>query len=165
MGFEDCYEVSNEGNVRSLPRTTSQKLNLLKQNMSNRYLAVGLCKNGQVKQKRIHVLVAEAFLPNPTNKPIVEHLNDIRTDNKLGNLRWATQKENLNTARSFGSMVPPPRHVGESHPGAKLTEEQVMEIRSLRENTGLPYYKIGELFGVATQTVFQIIKRHAWKHI
>ena len=59
------------------------------------YMQVGLCKNGKKKMFRVHRLLATAFIPNPENKTHVDHINGIRDDNRLENLRWATHSENL----------------------------------------------------------------------
>ena len=63
---------------------------------SNGYRTVFLSKNKERKLKKIHRLIAEAFIPNPENKPCIDHINTIRHDNRIENLRWATYKENGN---------------------------------------------------------------------
>ena len=82
--FEN-YSVSNLGNVKN-----NDTNKILKQNNSHGYQLVHL--NG--KYLRVHRLVAEAFIPNPENKSCVDHKNNIRDDNRIDNLRWATIKEN-----------------------------------------------------------------------
>ena len=62
----------------------------------NGYIAVNLSKEGKTKHFYVHRLVIEAFLPNPENKEHVDHINTIRDDNRLCNLRWVTRKENAN---------------------------------------------------------------------
>lgn len=103
--YEGLYEVSNMGRVRSLDRgnidSTGRKQHfkgmILKQGKDNsNYLVVVLSKNGKTKTFRVHRLVAEAFIPNPENKPCVDHINTIRTENEVANLRWATYEENNN---------------------------------------------------------------------
>ena len=58
------------------------------------YHQVGLCRDGKQKKFKVHRLVAQAFIPNPDNKPEVDHINRIRHDNRLENLRWVTSLEN-----------------------------------------------------------------------
>ena len=82
--FEN-YSVSNIGNVK-----TNDTNEIIKQYNYHGYKLVHL--NG--KSFRVHRLVTEAFIPNPKNKPCVDHKNNIRDDNSIDNLRWATIKEN-----------------------------------------------------------------------
>ena len=91
-GYEGKYMVSSLGRVRSVRKDV-----ILTPNTNNSgYMMVHLKNDGQRKCKRIHRLVAESFIPNPDNKPYVDHINGIQTDNCANNLRWCTCKENLN---------------------------------------------------------------------
>lgn len=100
-GFEGMYAVSNIGRVKALERTITnggkvqkRKEKILKPNYSQRYLCVILCKEGRTYPKLVHRLVAEAFIPNIENKPIVDHKDTNYRNNAVENLRWVTQKEN-----------------------------------------------------------------------
>ena len=103
VGFEGYYEVSNLGRVRSMERTIvcsdgkirkhkGVVLSMIKHNSG--YMEVKLFKDGVGTGFLIHRLVAFAFIPNPDNKPELDHINTIRTDNRVENLRWVTRKEN-----------------------------------------------------------------------
>ena len=91
-GFEGLYQISNQGRVFSVKKKIFIKLD---ENNQQGYQVVKLCKNGKRYKFRVHRLVAEAFIPNPENKPCVDHINTIRNDNRVENLRWVTYKENL----------------------------------------------------------------------
>ena len=98
-----CYQVSNYGRVKSLKRsvkrydgyTQSYSERILKCSMNKKgYQLVMLCKEGIIYPKTVHRLVAETFIPNPENKPNVDHLDTNTHNNKVDNLKWVTQKEN-----------------------------------------------------------------------
>ena len=89
--WEELYKVSNFGNVFS-----KYKNGNLKPRINNSgYYTVILCKNGEPKNKSIHRLVAEAFIPNPENKPYIDHIkHKEKLNNHVSNLRWSTPSEN-----------------------------------------------------------------------
>lgn len=91
-GYEGLYQVSNLGRVHSLYKN----LILKGSEDSWGYLQVKLYKNGIKSNKKMHRLVAQAFIPNPENKPEVNHIDEDKTNNKLSNLEWSTAKENSN---------------------------------------------------------------------
>lgn len=103
-GYEGLYEVSNKGNVRSLDRyvTNGKGYCLLKGKPkkvypnSKGYLITNLSKNNKVKQHYLHRLVADAFIPNPNDLPCIDHINTVKDDNKVENLKWCSCKENMN---------------------------------------------------------------------
>lgn len=108
-GYEGYYEVSNLGNVRALERIVcngriSHAKNVTKRKDNYGYYHVGLNKNGKETTRRIQILVAQAFIPNPDNKPFLDHINTIRTDNRVENLRWVTPKENYHNKLSKSKM-------------------------------------------------------------
>ena len=83
------YEVSDEGQIRN--SKTGRVLKLRKNHSG--YLRVGLHKNKKQKIHLVHRLVAEAWIPNPHNKPTVNHINENKEDNRVENLEWATYAE------------------------------------------------------------------------
>ena len=97
VGYEGLYEVSNLGKVKAIKWHRGNEEKEIKPYTTYKgYLRLRLCKNGKGKQFQIHRLVAEAFIPNPENKPYIDHINTDRTDNRVENLRWVTNKENCN---------------------------------------------------------------------
>ena len=88
-GYEGLYQVSNLGRVRSLRSNKIMKLMIW-----HGYAYVNFTINNVVNHKSVHRLVAETFIPNPQNKPCVDHINTIKNDNRVENLRWVTQGEN-----------------------------------------------------------------------
>lgn len=90
-GYEGLYQVSNMGRVKSLRRNI-----ILREGISRGYSVLNLSKNGNPLTKKVHRLVATAFIPNPNNYPIVNHKDENRTNNCVDNLEWCTQEYNLN---------------------------------------------------------------------
>ena len=101
IGFEGFYQIGNYGTVLSLDRINNNgkfvKGRILKHTLdTNGYEVVFLSQYNKKTTKRIHRLIAEAFIPNPYNKPCIDHINGIKTDNREDNLRWCTNRENIN---------------------------------------------------------------------
>lgn len=109
VGFEGLYQVSNLGRVKSLFR---YKVILKPYIDVWGYLVVNLYKNKKIFHIKIHRVVASAFIPNPDNKRCVDHIDTDKTNNKVSNLRWCTQKENCNNPTTL-------RHLSESLRGPK----------------------------------------------
>lgn len=115
-GYEELYQVSNLGNVKSLFFRRSKNPKLLKPNMYCGYLYVNLCKEGKRLLSSIHRLVAKAFIPNPNNYPVINHKDENKQNNKVDNLEWCTIKYNNN----YGTVK---ERLSKANKGRKFTQE------------------------------------------
>ena len=164
-GYEGLYQVSNLGNVKSLNRI-KHYVNGRKYTLNGRVLKGILVGNGyynivlcsSVKRKfYIHRLVAQSFIPNPKNKPEVNHINGIKTDNRVVNLEWSTRLENQRHAKEMGLG----NFCGEMSPTSKLKNEQVLEIR----NSKLKGTELSKLYNIGEMQISRIKNNKNWKHL
>ena len=160
-GYEGHYQISNYGNVRSLDRETINSIGAKRKRKgkvltpftnSTGYFYVTLSNGNSRKNKRLHCLVARAFLPNPKSKRTVNHINGKKGDNNLCNLEWATDSENHTHAFKTGLK----ELCGVAKRDRKLTNTQVLEIRKLIKQGGLMQKQIGEMFNVYRTTISNI---------
>jgi hypothetical protein len=110
--YEGYYEINKVGQIRGIDRLVVTNKGL--RNISSRYLKtrinndgyidVRLSKDGKTTTTFIHKLIAETFIPNPYKKKEVNHINGIKTDNRLENLEWVTHKENMIHAHKLGLL-------------------------------------------------------------
>lgn len=93
--YEDLYEVSDDGQVRSLCKRYGNETRILKQGLGSRgYLNVTLCRKGKQKTVNVHRLVATVFLENPQSFPCVNHKDQNKTNNSVSNLEWCSYYQN-----------------------------------------------------------------------
>jgi len=171
VGYEGTYEVSNQGRVKSLARYKKGKVGpcwheekMMKTPLHHSgYVHCALRRNGKSTSFTIHRLVALAHIPNPDNKPQVNHKDSNRANNHVSNLEWCTMSENMLHGYMHGNKKAYPRY-GEKNPACKLTEKQVKEIRELYKN-GKLLSQIGAIYNMCEGSVYNITSRKSWKHI
>lgn len=158
--YENLYQVSNKARVKSFLKG---KITILHQVLNNiGYLTVRLYKNGISKQFKIHRLVAEAFIPNPENKPEVDHIDGNKLNNRVENLRFVTSSENRQAAIKSGIIK-----TGSKHPNSKLTPDNVKYIRSNYKECD-PEFGANALaikFKVSIDTIYKVIKNAVYKDV
>jgi len=167
QNYENSYEISNLGNIRSLDRYLLRK-DGRKYLKKGKYLNPGKNTKGyyQVRLEggniyRVHRLVALAFIPNPLNLPQVNHKNGIKTDNRAENLEWCTNSQNQLHAYNNGLQKD---RSGENNSRAKLNNLLVVEIRDLYKS-GHEINDICDKFSESRQTIRNVIFGKTWKHI
>lgn len=129
-----------------------------------RYLVYLFRINNKYVYKPAHRLIAECYIPNPNNYPLVRHLNDDESDNRHSNLAWGTPSDNSRDAFNNGVFKNRSGPTGERHNCSILTEKIVLEIRS-DYCSGLSYKKVANKYNITISHAYNIIKRNAWRHI
>jgi hypothetical protein len=160
VGFEGLYQVSNLGNVKRLVSERVFEERLIGRSIDRYgYVKRVLSKNGNNNYFTEHRLVALAFIDNPLNKKTVNHINGIKIDNRVENLEWCTNEENMKHAIETGLKD----QKGIKHHKCKLTEEQVLEIRKIGYSQTRTF--LSKKYGVSRTNILGIIRGNFWKHI
>jgi hypothetical protein len=158
-GYDGLYFCNLNGEFFSYAKKTRKgirKMKTIKHNSAG-YLSIDLCKDGKVKKYLAHRLMAETFLDNPKNKEQVNHINGIKTDNRLENLEWSTRSENQKHSILIGLRTTN----GEKNSQSKLTEQDVLYIRNSKEKGSI----LAKKFNISHPTICDIIKHRSWTHI
>lgn len=174
--FEGLYEVSSFGRVKRVERVVEVKSKnqhseyvtkrtfkecLIKPVLYDGYYCVSLYKNRKMYLKKIHRLVAIAFLGK--SDLTVNHKNGIKTDNRIENLEFITAQENTAHAIRTGLR---PHYNGQNNPNSKLTEKDVLDIRFRKVNNELKNTVYTDYLDKISKSQFeQIWYNCSWKHI
>lgn len=164
------YFITQDGRVYSEKRKKWLKISLI-----DGYTYAYLCFQNKGKPIAIHRLVAQAYIPNPENKPCVNHINGIKSDNRIENLEWVTYSENNLHAYKTGLKMPVKHsnktkkkmsrmRTGECNPGSKITWEDVRGIRE-KYNQGCSRKDLSKFYNISLSTVRSIVNLKTWKEI
>lgn len=154
VGFEELYQVSSLGRIKSFKKKNEK---ILKPYLDkNGYTNIGFCRKTRSKRYLLHRIVAIAFIPNPDNLPQVNHKDGNKQNNAKNNLEWSTPSEN--TQHSYDTGLKPK---GSKHHNAKLTENQVLEIR---ESKSL-HRDLAEKYKVSSGLISNIKNRKKWIYL
>ena len=154
--YEGHYQASNLGRVKSFKLG---KERILKPRLDRHgYYHVVFSKSGKVKKNKIHRIVMLAFVGESDLQ--VNHINGIKTDNRLENLEYCTPSENVRHAFDTGLMTD---RKGENNNSAKLTRACVERIKY--EHQGMLQKDIAKIYGIDQSLVSLIRSGKAWKHI
>lgn len=174
VGYEGLYKVTNTGEIYSYQkqregysylakRKTSRlyKEIKMKQSFSNNYMIVVLRKDGKYKTCGVHRLVANAFIDNPDKKPIVNHIDFNTKNNRVENLEWCTQYENVhhtmnNNRDKYCS--------GEENYRAKIKNNQIKDIFSFKKS-GMTNKEIAKIYTVNESIISKILNRKTYKNV
>lgn len=165
---EGSYEVSSLGRIKSLTRNIIVKSNnnsYIKR-VPERIRILGLNPQGyrtihygKGATRLVHREVATSFIPNTNMLPFVNHINGVKTDNRVENLEWCTREYNERHAILSGLKS----SLGSNNTMAKLDELSVLLIRKL--STEKSAYELGKMFNVHPYTIRRVINRETWDHV
>lgn len=159
-GFETSYEVSNLGRVKTIKQGEGARAGRILRPAVNLhgYIQYALGKYGG--RHTAHKLVMLAFVGPCPDGMERNHINGVKADNRVENLEYVTKSaNNLHVTHTLQ------KRRGESHGNAKLSDDDVREIRRLAAESNLTHAEIGAKFGITNKNVGYIVRRQAWTHV
>lgn len=164
-GIMTDYTVTRDGKVISYKYMgTKTPVELKHVYGANGYHMVNLLVNGKSITCKVYRLVANAFIPNPDNKPQVNHKDGNKDNNCDWNLEWVTSKENIDHAIRHNLMTAGVGS-GENHPNSTITEKTARYICELLEQNELSYDEISKLTGASCSVIGKIKNGYRWKNV
>ena len=160
-GYAGVYQVSNLGRVRSRKHGNRH---ILKPTYVKGCLQIGLSLNGKCRKFALHVLVARAFIPNPENKPMVNHKDANPMNCQVSNLEWVSASENTRHAFNNGLIK---THPGVENYNSRLSKEDVLYIRKNYKpyDRELGMSALAKKFKVNMRTMMEVIQGKTYKNI
>lgn len=158
-GYEGLYQVSNLGRVKSF---RLHKISILKNIIQKEgYIRVVFTVKSAHKSFFVHRLVAQAFIPNPENKPEVNHIDGDKTNNRVENLEWCTARENQIHSYNIGLQI---SQKGENHGCSKFRNEDIYNIVKLYAE-GYTQKEIAGMYNTNQSHISEITSGKQWSHI
>jgi hypothetical protein len=161
-GYEGFYQASTLGRIKRLPTIVKHSSGspgmrrmggILRQAYGKRfgYYHVSFCANGIKINHRVNVLIAKTFIPNPDNKPQVNHIDHVKTNNRISNLEWVTPSENKIHTIKAG-------RVKKTHSDGIIDCEKATKIRSLWAS-GVRQVEIAKIIGTDPSIISRVVNR------
>lgn len=167
-GCDLDYFITTDGRVWSTSRKNGIERFMKIHNNRYGYPCIGLQMGGKQKLVLVHRLVAQAFIPNPENKPCVNHKDGIRDNNNVDNLEWCTQKENvyhaIHVLKKWSSSEKQRRTssiIGKQN--RKITMDEAIEIRRLYRDGKYSSIQLSRMYELSKPSVLRIIHNKSYK--
>ena len=158
---EGMYEVSNHGNVRSWKNNRWGRLDspkILRSTTNNKgYLYIYMGRRNYALVSR---LVAKAFIPNPDNKPEVNHIDKNPLNNHVSNIEWSTRSENMIHAHKGEDY-----QLGSNHNRTNFEDTDILDIRNAYNLGCFTQQEIADAYSVSRRTIGSIINKVNWSHV
>lgn len=165
-GYEGYYQVSNLGRIRSVKRIlcdgkTRRGAVIKGFPDRNGYYRIVLYKEAKMHRYMVHRLVASTFIDNPHNYPMINHIDEDKSNNTVNNLEWCDCKYNIN----YGTRTK--RASGENTKNSKLTINNVKEIRNIYipKSKEFGAMALANKYGVSQSAIVRAVSKRNWKYI